>query len=92
MSLSRPQAEHIQRGEARAHSKLECGASFPETASAGAPALHVTRDAGLVLEATAGTSRHMRALKERGLSDSTVPFQRARPDYDQRSMLHAQSM
>ena len=65
--------DHNQRGTARARSKLECCASSPETASAGAPAL-VTRGAGLALEAAAGTSHHGRAPKERGLSPAQCPF------------------
>ena len=67
-------ADHNQHGIARARSKLECCVSFPETASAGARALHDTSGAGLASDAAAGTSHHSRPSKKRGLSPTQCPF------------------
>ena len=65
--------DHNQRGTARARSKLDCCASSPATASAGARVLASHAAAGLALEATAGTSYHGRAPKERALSSVQHP-------------------
>jgi hypothetical protein len=56
-----------QRSMARARSKLECCASSPVTASAGAPAPREKRGAVLALGAAACTSHHEGTPKESGL-------------------------
>ena len=61
------QIAYGQRRMARARSKLECCASSPATASAGAPAPREKRGAVLTLETAAGTSHHEGTPKERGL-------------------------
>ena len=63
---------HKPLGTARARGKLECCASFSETASAVAwPRVHTTADCAL--EAAAGTSNHGLVAKERGLSPAQCP-------------------
>ena len=63
----RTQSDHSQRGEAHARRKLECCASFPETAKNSARPFASHTAAGLALEVAADTPHLGRALKERSL-------------------------
>ena len=75
----------------RARSKVECCASFPDTASACAPAPCGRHGAGLALEAAADTPYRARSLKRRGRLASAAFFGRIRIDQNDRGTARTQS-
>jgi len=75
----------------RARSKVECCASFQDTASACAPAPCGTHGAGLALEAAADTPYRARSLKRRRRLASAAFFGRIRTDQNDRGTARTQS-
>jgi hypothetical protein len=77
----------------RARSKVECCASFPDTASTCAPAPCGRHGAGLALEAAAGTLYRARSLKRtrRLAGAAPFPFDRKRSGHNDRGTARTQS-
>ena len=75
----RLRAAYSQRRMTRARSNLECCASSPATASAGAPAPCEARCASLALKVAACTSHHERVTKENDLSLAHGTFEGHKP-------------